>query len=531
MLLTHLPKEILLQIISLLPSPHDIAALSLQCHHLHSLCDMKTRKKYRRIRITNDATDLSRAFTFLIRILKQPTLGQYIRHIELYDPWVDSTPPGYSSNATLNEEHTELIRAAIQNAGFPPREIDRLVGIVAQVSLLRKRRVKDGFREIGPHTPPEHLLAQTLTALIISLAPNLHSLTLTQPYATESGLYWSLTLPQPNSTSTPTPIPIHFPLEYLLHNTNHHHHHPTTKTTPLTTLHHITLTTETPALYWDEPRFYHPHDIFGLLTLFHHLPSIESLTTTTLRLDWTGKRSLPFSSSNLTRIRIHHSSLPDAALARVICSCQSLREFTYSIGGRAADRDPVFTLQDYKTLGQALLVHRAGLEVLDIDAGVGAGAEEGWDSERGELGGEDEEEELEGDEGGILPGWIWEQSGSLGEFASLRYVALEVRFLVYLARGIGEVREDGVSLVDRLPSRLEELVVRGYEVGMGVDCDAQEGPVMGVRVVRGIEKGGMIPSATHVEDPDGETHLIWEREVEVWEEEKQEEEFAVLVDY
>ena len=149
MLLTHLPKEILLQIISLLPSPHDIAALSLQCHHLHSLCDMKTRKKYRRIRITNDATDLSRAFTFLIRILKQPTLGQYIRHIELYDPWVDSTPPGYSSNATLNEEHTELIRAAIQNAGFPPREIDRLVGIVAQVSLLRKRRVKDGFREIG----------------------------------------------------------------------------------------------------------------------------------------------------------------------------------------------------------------------------------------------------------------------------------------------------------------------------------------------------------------------------------------------
>ncbi|PWY87092.1 hypothetical protein BO94DRAFT_575218 [Aspergillus sclerotioniger CBS 115572] len=545
--LTHLPKETLLQIISLLPSPKDIASLSIQNHHLYSLCDMNTRKQFRRIRITNNATDLSRAFTFLIRILKQPSLGHYVRHIEFYDPWIHHGISGYEPNvsATLNEEYKDLIRAAIQTAGFPVEEIDRLVRIVAQVSLLRRRNPeeRDWFRVTGPHAPRELLLAQTLTALIISTAPNLHSLSLTQPYGTENGMYWTETPLQDNHN------PIQYPLEWLLYQINNNYHFPPK---PLSNLKHIYLTTSASPTLWDENRFYFNLDLFGLMTHFHHLPAIEFLTTDLYRTDIYGKRGFPISTSNISTIKINHSSIADPDLIRIICSCKHLREFQYSIGGRAPDRDPTYTLSDYRRILQALLIHRNTLEMLDIDAGIPpewsrgeflhVSVSEEEEQNRALDDWEDEHEYLENEPSCILPAWVWGINGSLADFSALRKVALDVDFLLYMARGVGRDRDDGFRLGERVPLGLETLVVRGYEVGMGGVYDfhvhglkggmreereeREEGGAglgLGLREVRGIEMGEMIVPACHVEDPDRDGDLIWEREVEVWSEEEEEE--------
>lgn len=109
-------------ILSYLPSHADAAALSLQCHRWHRLCDIATRRKYRRVKL-RERLDLDVAFKILRSILKTPRYGRYVRHIELT---ILSPSPkvkikrSYTARlqrSLLPDDHGRLT-AAIRRAGF-----------------------------------------------------------------------------------------------------------------------------------------------------------------------------------------------------------------------------------------------------------------------------------------------------------------------------------------------------------------------------------------------------------------------------
>ena len=140
-LLTDLPVEIQHRILSFLHSHHDVAALSLQCRSLHAICDMPMRKKYRRLCIDSKDSSLNEAFSLLMGILKRPTLGRYVRHIECSQgpPCFDDYTERTDSLRSLSDKETQLLRASICKAGFTGSETGRILNMVMQTEAGEER--------------------------------------------------------------------------------------------------------------------------------------------------------------------------------------------------------------------------------------------------------------------------------------------------------------------------------------------------------------------------------------------------------
>ncbi|PYI17443.1 hypothetical protein BO99DRAFT_434505 [Aspergillus violaceofuscus CBS 115571] len=392
--LTDLPTEIILHIVSYLQSHDDIAALAAQSSHLYESCDMRARARFREIHITNNAKHLKSAFAALIDILEQPYLGRYVRHIEYWE-------------------------------------------------LFHCR---------------EPLLAQVLTALLISVAPEVESMALSQPFLSKFSVPWHTDSIDRKCTK--------FPLKWLLHQINNNDAFPGARGPKLLRkLRDVYLVNETEDdTSWKQDRVFFMTDLFGFLELFHHLPSIESFGTDELKTSVVGKHGLPFASSNISRIRIEHSLADSMNLARMICLCKQLREFQCPIGARSIGGNLTCRLNSFRIIFQALLVHRRTLEVLDL--GVTYIPFESTPVERVPLNLSENREKREqmqlirtanemalADRSVQLPDWIWDQAGSLAEFSALKHLNLELQYLLYMARGVGTARDDGYQLVDRLPSQ------------------------------------------------------------------------------
>ena len=138
MSLQSLPDEILLRILSYLPSNADAAALSSQCHRWHRLCDMSNRRKYRRVKL-REILDLAVALRMLRSILKTPQYGEYVRYIELnLSPSLDYSffvrsyeikPPQRS----LRPKDQDRLTQAIKRACFDsPEEPEKVLNILLQ---------------------------------------------------------------------------------------------------------------------------------------------------------------------------------------------------------------------------------------------------------------------------------------------------------------------------------------------------------------------------------------------------------------
>jgi hypothetical protein len=52
-------------------------------------------------------------------------------------------------------------------------------------------------------------------------------------------------------------------------------------------------------------------------------------------VDDNGRQDIEHMTSTISRIRINHSSLHPVYLAKLLYSCKVIREFQYTIGGRA----------------------------------------------------------------------------------------------------------------------------------------------------------------------------------------------------
>lgn len=128
-----LPLEVKQRIISYLPSHSDVAALSVQCRALHSISDMATRKKYHHISVSPSEDGTEVPFGLLMDILKRPTLGHYVRHVECCTPTArykdyEETKP----QRGLSDEDMNLVQAAVRKAGFTGPSEHQVVNMLMQ---------------------------------------------------------------------------------------------------------------------------------------------------------------------------------------------------------------------------------------------------------------------------------------------------------------------------------------------------------------------------------------------------------------
>ncbi|OQD62059.1 hypothetical protein PENPOL_c014G02440 [Penicillium polonicum] len=334
-----LPLEIHQRVISCLLSNRDVAALSVQCRTLHSLCDMATRKKYHRISVSSGEEDIDKPFALLMDILKRPSLGNYVRHVECCtatSSHMDYKQVKYQRN--LRNEEIDLVQKAVKKGGFTGLQVDRVVNMLMQ--RMEKTATYGGYRHresLGT------FITQALTAILIVVSPNVVSMALTHP----SGLSCNRT--------------IDFPLAQLLRQVN-----ASPENKPyLCHLRSVYVINKNDST-WSDGRFYLPMDFSGCLRLFDNLPSIESARVDIMKQDANEKLEFKEKCSNISKISIHHSSVGSLYLANLIWSCKILKEFQYSIGGRGSNDggSPIFNPEAFL---RVLCAHKKTLEILDVD--------------------------------------------------------------------------------------------------------------------------------------------------------------------
>ncbi|GIK06643.1 hypothetical protein Aspvir_002293 [Aspergillus viridinutans] len=493
---TTLPTEIHHRIIFHLESNRDVAALSSQCKALHSLCDMSNRKKYRRVRITPSIANLDRAFKMLMDILRKPSLGRYVRHIEyrqtisryrVYDVKPYQPKP--------DEEDMRLLRNATQRAGFTGALEERVLNMLMRESVVGDRL----YGAFSDTRAPATYVTQALTALLVSVSPNLQSMAMMPTFYTDF-----------DEEREDSFMHSECALDLLLRETNEN---PVDKPylQNLRRVYMINLGDD----YFDDGRVYVAMDFIGCLAMLRNLPSLEWIGTDALTEDDNVMPALGPKSSNVSCIAIHHSAVPTSYLTPVIRSCRALKEFEYSIGGRGSvnGTHPTFNT---KTFILCVLEHKTTLEKLDLDVethilGTIYRALEDFDFDV-----EDGRAEAQAYWIESPPNSFWDQRGCLKDFEALKRLSIGVNFLLYFAAGVNNENENKiVSLVEYLPPNLEYLCIRGYEKGKRRHNDPQmdalkalvESGSTSLKEIHGVDE--CIPNAEDIDSPDNYPDLLW----------------------
>lgn len=258
----------------------------------------------------------------------------------------------------------------------------------------------------------------------------------------------------------------------------------------------------------------------GCLPLFDLLPAIESLRIDLLDVDDNGRQATEHMTSNISRIRINHSSLRPVYLARLLYSCKVIREFQYTIGGRAlgGHGHQFFTpLPAFKLLCQ----HKNTLESLDLESHLPMFKD--WDDNK-----------MEDHFAELNPGWladeeeeafefhfltsIWKLEGPLQDFTALKSLSIGIGLLLLFARGIyvnPDRRRTPFMLTDCLLGNLEYLCIRGYEKGLNDSWDTQMEALLAyyksgnsnLKDLTGIEQ--TIPNSEDLKEPIRPRSLRW----------------------
>ncbi|KAJ5364792.1 uncharacterized protein N7496_010505 [Penicillium cataractarum] len=506
-----MPPEIITRIVFYVPSIRDLAALSQSCRALHSLCDMKTRERFYRIRVYPNDTSINETFGLLMEILRQRSLGHYVREIEQY--WRPSSEISYvgkEEQRDLSAGEMNLIRAAVQRAGFVGPQESAMINMLMQNTTQGANSIKSYYRDgSSPRRVLGTFISQALAAILISVSPGLEALAMTQPFQSYYRFYL-------DAEKWPRDSHVDYPLDRLLRRANAD----PANTPYLQNLRKVYMIVDEASLVDDE-RFYIHIDFIDCMTLFDHLPSIESMGTDALGEDENDISRLVPRSSNISKIHLNHCALGTPYLACIIQSSKALREFQYTIGGRGV-LDGSYSLFNVKTFIKSICPHKDTLEVLDVDAEscmyyLGASYEqEGLidqeiDGRATDLYRDEEDEKQQ------FIRSFWGNSGSLKDFRALKRLSLGIGFLLYFAKGFGETDEkrEPLMLRDGLPKSLEYLCIRGYERGHCEKWDAQIDALMAfyksglsnIKEIKGVEE--TIPNARNVERPDDEEDSLW----------------------
>lgn len=133
--LSILPADVLLHVISFLDHSGDVYSLSLLSPSLFTLIhgnDLVNKTKYRCIRITC-TPDLKHAYTILLDILRDRNLASYVRHIEMDIPV--RSPLNYKPreyDRPVDPGDMQRLRVAATRAGFIGPEQERLLNMAMQ---------------------------------------------------------------------------------------------------------------------------------------------------------------------------------------------------------------------------------------------------------------------------------------------------------------------------------------------------------------------------------------------------------------
>lgn len=273
----------------------------------------------------------------------------------------------------------------------------------------------------------------------------------------------------------------------------------------------------------DDDRHYIAIDLLDCTTLFDHLPSIESISTDAVIEGENHCSRLVPRSSNISRFHLNHCALDSTYLAYLAQSSKELKEFQYTMGGRAVGGGH-FLPFDVRVFIKSISPYNETLEVIDIDAEGNTFYLEPEHFEDDRI---DEELELRGlldidfehlgDEKNQFLRSFWENTGSLKDFRALKRLSMGIGLLMYFAMGIkeGEGPRKPINLWEELPESLEYLCIRGYERGLYDKWDAQIDSLLKfvdsgssrIKVIKGIEE--MIPNSRDLNNPDNEEDSLW----------------------
>lgn len=121
--LRNLPSGLLLNVVR--PPVHDIMALSQQSRGIHALCNVKNRQKYHQLKFGREKLPqthgavLQAGLDTLLAILRFPSLGDYLRRVDLYGTgMIEFTSDFSTQNSVLSPEDINRLKQAILGAGF-----------------------------------------------------------------------------------------------------------------------------------------------------------------------------------------------------------------------------------------------------------------------------------------------------------------------------------------------------------------------------------------------------------------------------
>lgn len=182
---------------------------------------------------------------------------------------------------------------------------------------------------------------------------------------------------------------------------------------------------------------------------------------------------LPPRTANYSKIEIRPSNVNHLYLIHTIRSAESLREFTYTIGGYG-NRDDSIAMLNPDVLFRSLLEYWETLDYLDLnveaDLPLEALSFRDYHPQSGPAYFHEWEEELgeRPEDNTVLRQRPPPTHCFLRSFTKLRSLCLGIHLLYYFARGIGDdlLSEEVFWLADRLPLNLESLRIYGYEKGM-----------------------------------------------------------------
>ncbi|KLJ06428.1 hypothetical protein EMPG_09265 [Blastomyces silverae] len=425
--LDNVPTEILLEIISLL-SIQDLAALSLQCHHLNRAVNIASPHEFRRFHFSTTKN----VFKFLFTILEQPRIGTFVREIVAHE---------YSCarHGISLIQKQPLLRSAIRKAGVDGEEAEDWMEIL----MGNRWRIID-------YGESSYDVRTTLTRLLLAVCPNVEILRVEA-----IGLYLE-------------------PLFRMAKTSKNQRNY-------LQNLQHLDLFRPDA---WDEDGAYADFDVAGNLRLVAHLPSIESFTVRGVWIcgDSTGNW-LPPGSSNIKKLNLYYSQFNDDDLRYLILHPKALEEFTFSSGQLLNPELRNRHKNKVKLLGKKLLCHKSTLKVLDLDVDNFLKYYRDYDHCTDDEGEDVEEDDWDSDDPReVDPRFSWEEPdtrpygqtiGSLHDFTALNRLSIGVKALLGDRfpsddkdwNPESEKERVPIRLIRDLPPNLEYLCIRGYVSG------------------------------------------------------------------
>ncbi|KAE8308046.1 hypothetical protein BDV41DRAFT_552648 [Aspergillus transmontanensis] len=450
--------------------------------------------------------ELKRGLEILLSILREPSLAEQLRHLELdrtplslyrsYGRPYENRPP----QVLLQTDDLQRLHLAVRNAGFEGQaEHERALNMLLQ----------DVSKDRGPYDTYLYFQAQVLAVMLFSLSPQLEFLA-----------FCPLGLQQSSKT-------------YIFENFLRRAIAEKRDVAGLQNLRSVRFLSDIDDSA-DDGRFYWDYGVHDSLNLIRELPAIESVRFDAIQPSRDVEMWPPPRSANYTDIMLYHCNMQTPEeLDIIIQSSKRLRKFAFTVGGRSELEGDVTMVSPIYTL-ESLLTHRHTLEELDLDIQGHVWFREMFNEDRNifRSGPDEVDEELQD--------WVAQKEEILGEeslvpdcalrsFPNLKHLSIGTHVLYCYARGFGAGRlKEPFSLIDNLPPRLESLRIYGYGLPGGythgyepppdLDIEAQIATLLeqkdvklpSLKVIEGVDIP--IPHGHTVENCDRDPHLLWKRE-------------------